>query len=239
MRVALDATVERQRALTIRATPAQGTFPRILPATPLRAMRLALTVDRPTTLSFFGTEVRASAELRGSRLTTDDVARPIVPTTLGRAFLSVGVERPFGRQRLALQTYAGYVGTTRHAVIPPQEWLWFGGPLSAPGYDYHELGALAGLSQRVEWRTPIPFPSIPLGRFGKVPGEATLAPLVQGILARTARAGDADHPTALYPSAGVALMPFFDLVRVQVARGLRNGRWNLNVDVARDFWGVL
>ncbi|NUP70540.1 MAG: hypothetical protein HOQ16_04955 [Gemmatimonadaceae bacterium] len=239
VRLRLDATVERQRTLTIRAEPAQGTFPRILLATPLRAVRLALSADRPTALSFFGTEVRASAEVRGSRLTTDDVARPIVPTTLGRAFLSLGIERPIGRQRLALQSYGGYVGTTTHAVIPPQEWLWFGGPLTAPGYDYHELGALAGLSQRVEWRTPIPVPAIPLGRFGKVPGEATLAPFVQGTLARTARADDAKHPTALYPSVGVALIPIFDLVRLQIARGLRTGRWSFNVDVSRDFWGVL
>ena len=36
-----------------------------------------------------------------------------------------------------------------------------------------------------------------------------------------------------------ALMPFFDLLRVQVARGLRRGRWTFNVDVSRDFWGVL
>jgi hypothetical protein len=239
VRVRLDATVERQQPLTIRATPAQGTFPRILPATPLRAVRLALTADRPTALSIFGTEVRASAELRGSRLTTDDPAHPIAPTTLGRAFLSLGIERPFGRQRLALQTYAGYVGTTTHAVIPPQEWLWFGGPLSAPGYDYHELGALAGVSQRVEWRTPVPMPAIPLGRFGRVPGEATLAPFVQGTLSRSALTTDRAHPTAVYPSVGVALLPFFDLLRVQVARGLRNGRWTLNVDVSRDFWGVL
>jgi hypothetical protein len=239
VRLRLDATVERQRALTIRATPAQGTFPRILPATPLRAVRMALTADRPTTLSFFGTEVRASAELRGSRITSDDAAQPVAPTTLGRAFMSLGVERPFGRQRLALQTYAGYVGTTRHAVIPPQEWLWFGGPLSAPGYEYHELGALAGVSQRVEWRTPVPVPAIPLGRFGKVPGEATLAPFVQGTFARTARADDAAHPDAVYPSIGVALIPFFDLARLQLARGLRDGRWTFNFDVSRDFWGVL
>jgi hypothetical protein len=240
LRLRLDATVEQQRALTIRATPAQGTFPRILPATPLRAARLSLVVDRATALSFFGTEVRASAELRASRLTTGDPARPIPTTTLGRAFLSLGVERPFGRQRLALQTYAGHVGTTRaHGLMPPQEWLWFGGPLTAPGYDYHELGALSAVSQRVEWRTPIAVPAVPLGRFGKVPGEATLAPFVQGTFVRTARADDAAHPDGIYPSAGVALMPFFELVRVQLARGLRNGRWSLNVDVSRDFWGVL
>jgi hypothetical protein len=35
------------------------------------------------------------------------------------------------------------------------------------------------------------------------------------------------------------LQPFFDLVRLEVARGLRHGEWRFNVDVSRDFWGVL
>ena len=35
------------------------------------------------------------------------------------------------------------------------------------------------------------------------------------------------------------MIPFFDLLRVQLARGLRNGRWSFSVDVAREFWGVL
>jgi hypothetical protein len=48
-----------------------------------------------------------------------------------------------------------------------------------------------------------------------------------------------DHPSGVYPSAGVALQPFYDLLRIQVGRGLRHGRWSLNVDVTRDFWGVL
>lgn len=237
LRLRLDATIERQRALEIRATPAAGTFPRILPATPLRAARLSLTAERATSLSFFGTELRATGEVRGSRLSTDDAALPISTTNVARAFVSLGLERPVGRQRLVLQTYAGAVAAD--GVIPPQEWLWFGGPLSAPGYDFHELGALSGVSQRVEWRTPIPAPAVPLGRFGKIPGEATLAPFVQGTFMRRALEGDAAHPTGVYPSAGVALMPFFDLLRVQVARGLRNGRWTVNVDVARDFWGIL
>ena len=237
LRLRLDGTVERQRALEIRATPAQGRFPRILPATPLRALRVALSAERATTLSVFGTEVRATGELRVSRLTTDDASMPVPTTSVGRAFVSLGVERPFGRHRLVLQTYGGAVGASR--AIPPQEWLWFGGPHSAPGYDFHELGALAGVSQRVEWRSPVPVPSVPLGRFGTVPGQATLAPFVQGTFTRRALDSDIAHPSGIYPSAGVALMPFFDLLRVQIARGLRNGRWTLNVDVAREFWGVL
>jgi hypothetical protein len=237
LRWRLDASLERQRALEIRATPAQGVFPRILPATPLRALRFALAADRPTSLSFLGTEVRASGELRLSRLTTDDASMPIPTSTVARAFGTVNVERPFGGSRLVLTTHAGAVGG--HGALPPQELLYFGGPLSAPGYEFHELAARAGLSQRVEWRTPIPFMPVPLGRFGKVPGEATIAPFIQGTLIRRAYDLDSAHPSGVYPSAGLALQPFYEMLRVQVARGLRNGQWKLNVDVSRDFWGVL
>ena len=237
MRWQLDGTVERQRALEIRATPAQGTFPRILPATPLRATRVALTADRATALAFLGTELRASAELRASHLSSDDAAAPFSPTNVARAFLSLGVERPIGANRLVLQTYAGAVGGGGH--IPPQEYLWFGGPVSAPGYAYHELAALGALSQRVEWRAPMPFPAIPLGRFGRVPGEATLAPFAQGTFVQRALDEDVAHPTGVYPSVGVAVMPFFGLVRLQVARGLRGGRWTFDVDLSREFWGIL
>ena len=193
--------------------------------------------DRATALSFFGTEMRATAEVRVSRLDTDDAAVPVPTTHVARAFVSLGVERPFGRHRLVLQTHGGAAGAD--GAIPPQEWLWFGGPLSAPGYEFHELSALAGVSQRIEWRAPVLVPSIPLGRFGTVPGRATLAPFVQGTFARRALDTDVTHPAGIYPSVGVAVMPVFDLMRLQVARGLRGGRWTFNLDVSREFWGIL
>jgi hypothetical protein len=146
--------------------------------------------------------------------------------------------RPFGRNQLSLQASGGAVGASGGSV-PQQEWLYFGGPVSAPGYAFHELATVAGATARLEWRTPIPAPSISLGRFGKVPGEATLAPFIQGTFARPALTTDVGHPTGVYPSAGVALQPFFDLLRIQFARGLRNGRWTFDVDVSRDFWGIL
>ena len=43
----------------------------------------------------------------------------------------------------------------------------------------------------------------------------------------------------VYPSAGVGLLTLFDLVRFDVARGLRSGRWTFSVDMTRDFWAVL
>jgi len=66
----------------------------------------------------------------------------------------------------------------------------------------------------------------------------TLVPFVQVVATAS---GTADRPTAagLYPSAGAGLLFFFDLLRVDVARGLRDGRWRLNLDIDRSFWGML
>ncbi|MEP6729780.1 MAG: hypothetical protein ABJE10_04035 [bacterium] len=233
----LDASLERQRPLSIRAVPSQGTFDPLVAAARLRADRLTLNIERPTALSVFGTEMRVRGELRLSRLTTDDAATPISTTTLGRAYANLSFERPLEQGRLSLLVAGGAVGA--NASVPPQEWLYFGGPISSPGYQFHELGALVGATTRLEWQFPIPAPSISLGRFGKIPGQATLAPFAQGTFARRALASDVVHPTGVYPSVGVAVQPLFDLLRFQLARGLRNGRWSFNLDVSRDFWGIL
>jgi hypothetical protein len=42
----------------------------------------------------------------------------------------------------------------------------------------------------------------------------------------------------------VAFTGFFDLLRIDVARGFRavhgvRGRWRLNIDLSRDLWGIL
>jgi putative membrane protein len=183
-RLQLDGSLERQRPLAVRATPATGEFAPILPATPLRAVRASLTAERPTALSVLGTELRLSGELRATRISTDDASFQVPTTTVGRAFASVSIERPFESGRLVLLTAGGAVGA--NGPIPPQEWIYFGGPVSAPGYQLHELATVVGVTQRVEWRTPIPAPSFSLGRFGRAPGRATLAPFAQATYARRA-----------------------------------------------------
>ena len=236
-RLQLDGSLERQRPLAVRATPATGRFTPILPATPLRAVRASLTAERPTALSVLGTELRLSGELRATRISTDDASFPVPTSTVGRAYASLTVERPFASGRLVLFTAGGAVGAS--GPIPAQEWLYFGGPVSAPGYAFHELATVAGVTQRVEWRVPIPAPSFSLGRFGRAPGQATFAPFVQATYARHAVETDVAHPPGVYPSVGVAMQPFFDLVRLEVGKGLRNGTWQFNVDLSRDFWGIL
>ena len=237
LRMRLDATLERQRPLSIHAVPSNGTFDPLVDASRLRAQRIALAVERPTSMSFLGTELRGNGEVRLSQFTQDDAAFPITSSNVVRAFASLSLERQYDSGRLAMSLAGGAVGGG--GTIPAQEWLYFGGPVSAPGYRFHELAALAGATTRAEWRMKIPAPSLSLGRFGRIPGEATLAPFAQATYARRALAADVAHPEGVYPSVGIALQPLFDLMRLQVARGTRNGRWSFNVDVTRDFWGIL
>jgi hypothetical protein len=226
MRVKLDLSLERQRPLAIRATPAQGTFDPLVPADRARAQRAALFFDRPTSLSLFGTEVRASGELRLTHFTTE--TDPPISSTTVRAFGAAWIERPYESGRLAVFVAGGTVSGSNG--VPPQERVYFGGPVSAPGYAPHTLVSPTAVTTRIEWRTKIPAPSLSLGRFGRIPGEATIAPFVQGTYER---------PTGVYPSVGIAFQPLFDLARFQLARGMRHGGWSFNVDVSREFWGIL
>lgn len=162
----------------------------------------------------------------------DRAVRPFV----GRAQAMLQLTRPLrGDRALFLQTIAGVAGGRD---LPPQWLVFAGGPWSAPGYDWHAFGSRALLSQRLEFRTPVPAPSIPLRRFGKSPPHVTLAPYVQ--LLGTA-SGTAERRTlsAVYPSAGVGMLFFYDLLRADVARGIRDGAWRFSIDIDRSFWGIL
>jgi hypothetical protein len=180
---------------------------------------------------------RWTSVLSAGALNTDSAAlrggQPLVLRTSG----SLSLDRTAGGDRtLALQTMWGAAGGR---ALPPQWLVFAGGPSSAPGYDFQTFATRGYLSQRIELRQPVRAPAIPLGRYGKAPGHVTLAPFVQ--VTATA-AGIADVPTraaGVWPSAGVGVLFFFDLVRADVARGLRDGRWRFALDIDRAFWGIL
>ena len=238
LRWRLEAGREWQRALEVHARPASGTYEPTIPALERQTTFAGLNVNRPTALAWFGTELRAAATLRGSRdaqwrsgpeLDEED--------TRLRGSVMLDVERPFGRHRLVLATIAA--ATSNGGTTAAQDLVYLGGPLSGPGYDFHQLVGARGVSQRVEWRLPVPFISIPLGRFGRAPAGATLAPFLHG----TYVDGRAEHAgpglEGFHPAVGVGLLTVFDLLRVDVAHGTREGRWTFSLDIGRDFWPVL
>ncbi|MDQ3515704.1 MAG: hypothetical protein M3403_02875, partial [Gemmatimonadota bacterium] len=66
----------------------------------------------------------------------------------------------------------------------------------------------------------------------------TLAPYVN-LLAINSGAASMRRGHGLYTILYKSALTVLDILRVDVARGLRDGRWTFSVDVNRDFWPVL
>lgn len=227
---------ERDRPLSLQASPLSGRFAPVLNAWDITGVRAEgqgaggwVGSEPRATRGRWSLQVSAGAyegTVEGASVT------PLVARTQGL----VQITKPLsGDRALFLQTFGGIAGGRD---LPPQWLLFAGGPWSAPGYDFHAFASRAMLSQRVELRQPVPAPSIPLKRWGKSPPHVTLAPFVQ-LLATASVTPDRLTTAAVRPSAGMGVLMFYDLVRVDVARGLRDGQWRFALDIDRSFWGIL
>ncbi|MEX2180743.1 MAG: hypothetical protein WD771_01750 [Gemmatimonadaceae bacterium] len=209
------------------------------PATALERRALALGWDRTRALADGAGRLRGSARLGVAGLNPDAGGDDIAPRDyfVVRGGVDVEAAIPVGTSRVVLRTIAASVGASGALSqgVPEQDAVYFGGPVTGPGYGFHSLAGESAVSQRVEWQSRIPFISLDLGRFGRVPSSLVVAPYVHGVwLDRPLRGSPGWHP-----AAGIATIGIFDLLRFDVSRGLRDGRWLFSVDVAREFWPVL
>jgi hypothetical protein len=156
--------------------------------------------------------------------------------TLVRAWASAEFGRQLGQSRLVARITGGMVESG--GAIPEQFLLRAGGPVTAPGYAFHQFAGDRLLTTRLELQTPVPFPAIPLGRWGTAPSRATLAPFAGAAYSSTSSASG-PALEGIRPYVGLGTLVLFDLIRLDVARGLRDGRWRFGVDVMRDFWPIL
>ncbi|MEP6507050.1 MAG: hypothetical protein ABJC63_02405 [Gemmatimonadales bacterium] len=234
----LEGAIELQHGAEVHATPASGRYEATLNANNIRQQRLTLALDRPTMLGPLGFEIKARAEASFIRFRKQPVTDF---SSLGRLSFRANFERPVGRQRFVAQTIAASADIG-DAFPPVQDLVFLGGPVSGPGYDFHQFVSETGFSQRLEFQTPAPFFSIPLGRYGKTPSSMTIAPFFNALwVAKTYVVRDpAVHgASGWHPSIGVGALSLFDLLRMDVARGLQDGRWTFSVDVTKDLWRVL
>jgi hypothetical protein len=226
----------------VNATPATGHYEPTIAASNVRERRGTLAFDRPTKLGPLGfeTQLHFDASLiqyRGDGSGYHDLSR----------FAARGnFERPIGTSRFVARSLASWVAGGES--VPAQNLAFIGGPTSAPGYVFHQYAARAAISQRFEVQFPVPFASISLGRYGKTPASMTLAPFANfAWVDKATRARIPGESLALmvpprsgwHPSVGIGTLTIFDLLRFDVARGLRDGRWTFNVDVSRDLWSIL
>ncbi len=232
-RPSFDLAYERHAPLTVHASPASGAFEPTIPAQELHESRITLALDRPTSLTWGGFEMAVRISASGIRRESSsnsfrgDFLRPSA---------TIDLQKPIGSTRFVSHTVAA--GIFSGDTLPAQHLVYLGGPTTDPGYEFHEFVGRGGVSQRLEYQFLAPFVPIPLGRFGRTPATITLAPFATAVwIDRSAPFKPARQ--GWYPALGLGALTVFDVLRFDVARGLRHGRWTFSVDVGRDFWSVL
>ncbi len=225
----LEFVLQDERPLRLRAEPAFGRFEPTFPALALERQALTVGLDR----SGADANWRIGLRVTGSEWTSAGAA--ISGRNL-RVSADAEFTRPMGSFALRAQTVAAALSA---GDAPLQDLVLFGGPVTAPGYDFHSIVGRAGVSQRLEIQRRIPFIPIDLGRFGKVPATLVLAPFAHGAWVSTSGAGVPLSDGGWHPAVGLGVLGFFDLLRVDVARGLRDGRWTFSLDVSRTLWPTL
>ncbi len=224
-RPTLEFAVEDQAMAGVHAAPASGHFAPAQAATPLRETRATLHLDAPR-FDLFGMDASAALSLSVVHDQEKTLAR--FTSERGKGIATLSATHSAGTGEFALSFLAA--GLSDAHRVPPQLLIGLGGPVTAPGYDFRSLVGVRAAAAHAEWRTKVPFIPVPLGAWGRAPASATLAPFVHAAWV---------DGKGWYPSAGLGLLTVFDLLRFDVARGTRDGRWSFYFDVSRDFWGIL
>ncbi len=161
---------------------------------------------------------------RGTRSGGADTTLTSNRSRFARVALRIHMERALGSHRLLLSSSVAAAAAS--LGVPAQKFVMLSGPTSAPGYRYHELTGTFAATQHLERQTPVPFPSIDLGRYCRSPPSATLAPFA------VPRSGG-------FPSVGIAVQLFSIWCASKRPAGLGDGRWTFSVDLNTLFWGHL
>ena len=234
VRFTLAGSYEDQSALAVHAVPFNGAYGPTLPAWPLREWLGEIRAEREWVLDAVSS-LRVDATISGGWITQLDTSVSPNASRFARAFAEALLSRAIGADRLVSRTTLGFVSPS---AAPAQDQVLLGGPITGPGYAYHQFAAAFGASQHLEWRLPVPFWSLPIGAFGRTPASFTLAPYAHVVYVDRS-ASFVARAEGWYPSAGLGASFFFDLLRVDIARGFRAGTWYFGVDLAHDLWSVL
>ncbi|HVT40610.1 MAG TPA: hypothetical protein VHE78_16320 [Gemmatimonadaceae bacterium] len=226
---------ERQQPLAVHARPASGAYRPAFAADALDAWRLSLEAYHANGPGPLGSIIGAGASLLAARVHVVEGSRRGEEMSFGRLGFVARLERQFGADRLALGTTAGVLAGRDP---PAQSLVFFGGPVTGPGYAFHEISGAYGLSERFEWRHPILSVPVSLGRYGHLAMPVSLAPFAQGIWIGGRPQVDAGRG-GWFPALGLGVLTVFDLLRFDIARGLRGGRWTFSVDFSRELWRIL
>ena len=228
-----SASIDRRQesALAVYATPSTGRYERTLAAASLDAWRVSIEARRAA-WAVGRTKVGVRASLFAECDWRSADARKCEQAWL-RGTIALEASRPVATGTLVTRTLAA--GLSNGYSPPLQRLVWLGGPVTGPGFDYHQFVGRSALSQRVEWQRTIAFVPMRFGRFGRVPSTLTLAPFAMGLWVD----GQGAPSHGWHGAVGLGVLAFFDQLRVDVARGGRGGRWTFSVDLSQALWPIL
>jgi hypothetical protein len=217
---------EGVRSLAVRASPANGTF-RPNPALGGPALSLA-TIELRRAGEGLSVSRDASFEvsLEGGR--RDGGATYVRLTAGAHVLLPIGATR----------VLAGVRGGLASRNLPAHRTLVLGGRGTLLGDDFRLWGGRVSALAHLEWRVPVPFPSVSFGS-ARIPARIVLAPFVAG--------GWTDHSVAGTPwlatpavrlTAGIGI-EWLGVFRVEAGYGIQSRRVHAAFDVTRDLWSVL
>ena len=222
----LGVAREGVRSLAVRASPANGTF-RPNPALGGPALSLAtIELRRPSEGMGVSRDASFDVSLEGGR--SDGGA------TYVRLAAGAHVLLPVGATRVLTRVSAGLASRD----LPAHRTFVLGGRGTLLGDDFRVWGGRVSALAHLEWRVPVPFPSLSFGA-ARTPGRITLAPFVAG--------GWTDRPVTGTPwlatpavrvTTGVGV-EWLGVFRIEAGYGVQSRRVHASFDVTRDLWSVL
>ena len=234
VRWSAEGSYGSERGLVVRAAPREGTFAPLPNVRPVHGAQASITADDARLTLGGAGSVGASASLRVGSFRGDDESPDI--SQIIRAAGRITAAFPLAGGALISETYLA--GLTTRGPMLPQQFVYLGGPITGPGYGYHQFVGSTGAAQRLEWKRNVAALALPLGRYGSTPVVTAIIPFAHAVLIH----GDSSQGTTergVFPSLGAGLEWFSGAVRADIARGLRRGRWTFGIDAGRALWSIL
>lgn len=142
---------------------------------------------------------------------------------------------PAGSTRVLVRAAGGIAS----AALPAHRAFVLGGRGTLLGDPFRRWGGAQLALLHVEWRVPVPFPSVGLGPYARTPRTLTVAPYVALGSAGRPVAGTAWAATpGLRTTLGLGV-EWLGVFRCEAGLGTATHQVGLACDVTRDFWAIL
>ncbi|HMU60246.1 MAG TPA: hypothetical protein PKA66_00575 [Gemmatimonadales bacterium] len=224
--VALSVGVEESHDMGVAATPARGTY------RPNPALAAGSYSQATLRLTRAAAGMEAPHDLSGELAFEGGTG----PSDYLRASAAVRWQAPLGRGVLRVLGYGGVGGDG----MPAYRSFVMGGRGSLVGYPFRAFGGRSLALAHAEWRFHVPAPAIPLGSFASTGRTFVVAPFVGAGWSERAVAGTPWAASdGLRSTAGLATEWFMGLVRLEGGYGLRDGLFEVTLDITREWWNIL